>query len=476
MTDAAVNGGSDVDADVIVVGCGPVGVVTALRCAQRGLSVLALDRSVEIYPLPRAVALDDEAQALFERAGVLGAIDAHTTPLPGGEFVDADGVRIVGIELPPGTVGALGHPPVVAFHQPGLEAELRAAAVDAGVRFEFGARVVRVSGAEQGAASVGLADGTTHTARWIVAADGAKSTVRELVGVGMTDQGFDQTWLVIDTTQLDDDLVLPRIVRQVCSPDRMTTFVPGCGRHRRWEFRLRPEETRDDMLDPRTIDRLLAPWAGVGQVRLDRSAVYRFHARVAQTFRVGRIFLAGDAAHQMPPFNGQGMCAGLRDAEMLAWLLADATNGRGDDSILDAYDAERRPHAAEQVAHSVDSGRLMQAIADHGEAALGTGYGQRPFPRRFGPLVRGDHPFAGRPLPAPAAGTDLPDDGWLVLRTRGGPEVIGQGIVDVRPVERDAFPQLVDDDHAVIVRPDRIVAAVTSDPDVELVRLTVGER
>ncbi len=463
------------DADVLVVGCGPVGVTAALRCAQRGLSAIAIDRSTTIYPLPRALAMDEEIQALFERAGLLGAIEPHLAPLPGAEFVDASGVRVVGFELPEDTVGSLGHPPAVVFDQPGVERALREGAVAAGVDLRLGLTVTAVEQDDHGVTAT-IDDGTALRARWLVAADGAKSAVRDLVGIEMVDQGFDQTWLVIDTTLLDDTLELPRLAQQRCDPARMTTVVPGPGRHRRWEFRLRPDETREQILEPTAIEALLAPWAGPDQLRLDRSAVYRFHAKVAETFRRDRIFLAGDAAHQMPPFNGQGMCTGLRDAEMLAWLLADVTHARADDSLLDTYDAERRPHATEQVAHSVDSGLLMEAIAHQpAAAALETGYGQRRFPRRRGPLVTGDHPLAGGPLPRASRPLSLPD-GWVLLHTVTGPTPGSEcvpAVVTTVAVDAEALPLLVSDTHSTLVRPDHLVAAVTDDPTGAIARLVL---
>ncbi len=479
------------DADVIVVGCGPVGVMAALRCAQRGLRVIAIDRSVEVYPLPRALGMDDEIQDLFARAGLIDELRAHSVPLPGGEFVDASGRQVVGIELPEGTVGALGHPPVVAFDQPSVERFLRAAAIDAGVDMRLGLDAFAVDDlppvdhgdgdAVPGGVRVGIGNeeaDSSLTARWLIAADGAKSTTRSLRGIAMVDQGFDQTWLVVDTTLLDPDLPLPVLARQVCDPARVCTLVPGPGRHRRWEFQLHDHERREDMLDEDVIAELLAPWGNRDQLQVTRSAVYRFHANVAETFRSGPVFLAGDAAHQMPPFNGQGMCTGMRDAENLSWKLAQVASGHGGEPLLDSYDAERRPHAAEQVAHSVDSGLLMQAIAHDGDAALETGYGQRPFPGLEGDLFVDDPPLIGTVLPAPRTTSPPLGDGWNLLRRQqqAGDSADGRDAqhrtlprlwadidATVVDVPADAFPGLVDDGLTVIVRPDRYVAAVCND-------------
>jgi 3-(3-hydroxy-phenyl)propionate hydroxylase len=459
------------DADVLVVGCGPVGVMAALRCAQRGLQVIAIDRSIEVYPLPRAIGMDDEIQELMARAGLIDEFRTYSKPMPGGEFTDGDGNRIVGIELPDGTVGALGHPPIVAFDQPSLERSLRRAAVEAGVDMRLGLDAYAIVNLGPAAGDgirvrVGDDDGESDlTARWLVAADGAKSTIRSLRGISMVDQGFDQTWLVVDTTLLDPDLDLPRLARQQCGADRVCTLVPGPGRHRRWEFQLRHDEHRDDVLEPDAIAAFLAPWGTPEQLHVDRSAVYRFHATVAETFRDGPVFLAGDAAHQMPPFNGQGMCTGMRDVENLSWKLAAVAHGNCGDGLLDTYDEERRPHATEQVAHSVDSGLLMQAIAQDGEAALETGYGQRPFPKLTGSTFVDGHDLVGTVLPAILDSLFSTSTGWRVLScdVDPAPRLWSDLDATVVNVAEDDVSGLLESGGALLVRPDRYVASLSND-------------
>ena len=334
------------DADVIVVGCGPVGVMLALRCVQRGLSVIAIDQSTEVFPLPRAIGMDEEIQQLFESAGLLDELRDHSTPMLGADFANADGERVVGIDLPEGTVGSLGHPLMVAFDQPGVERFLRSAAIDAGVDMRLGVGAQSIEDlADSVAVEVSGGMGpSTLTCRWLVGADGARSTVRGLRGLTLVDQGFDQTWLVVDTTLLDPDLPLPIVTRQLCDPDRICTIVPGHGTRRRWEFRLKSDETSEQALEGDFVAQLLSPWGSPEQLQVDRAAVYRFHATVADRFRDGPVFLAGDAAHQMPPFNGQGMNSGMRDAENLAWKFAMVAEGEAGDELLDSYDIERRPH------------------------------------------------------------------------------------------------------------------------------------
>jgi len=467
-----MNSGS-YDADVIVVGCGPVGVMAALRCAQRGLKVIAIDRSTEVYPLPRALGMDAETQALFARAGLIDELRAHSFPLPGGEFVNAAGEQVVSIELPAGTVGALGFPPIVTFDQPAVEKFLRAAAIRAGVDMRLGLDAFAIDDipAEHSGDGIRIGVGdegsdSSLTARWLIAADGAKSTIRSLRGIPMVDQGFDQTWLVVDTTLLDPDLPLPRLARQYCDPARVCTFVPGPGSHRRWEFQLRPDETRDAVLANDVTAGFLAPWGTTDQLKIDRAAVYRFHANVAASFRDGPVFLAGDAAHQMPPFNGQGMCSGMRDAENLSWKLSAVVSGHAGTELLDTYDEERRPHATEQVAHSVDAGLLMQAIAHDGHGALESGYGKRPFPKMTGAMFVGAHDSVGNIQPRPRTDTEPLGHEWRLLRFGACddvPDLWYELNATVTDVPDEAFPGLAIAGGTVIVRPDCYIAAVTTD-------------
>jgi len=440
--------------DVVVVGGGPVGVTVALLVARRGLTARVLERTTDVYHLPRAVVMDDEVQRILQGARLLDGLAAITTPLLGAEYVATDGTRLMGFDVPGPVVGPLGHHPVVCFDQPELEAWLRAEAVAAGVDLRLGVPVDGVGQDEAGAWAD--AGGERHVARWVVAADGAGSPTRKGLGIPFVDQGYDQEWLVVDL-EVGDDVALPHLVQQVCDPVRPVTYVPGHGRYRRWEFQLQEGD------DPSAPWDLLAPWIDPAHAELRRTAVYRFHATVAERFRSGRVFLAGDAAHQMPPFLGQGLCAGLRDAANLAWKLQAVAEGRAGDRLLDTYDQERRPHAAGVVAHAVEAGRLIDRLAGRSDAEAdhAAGYGgDRPFPHLVDGIRWGDHDLTGRQLPQPWLGADdALGDGWAVLTRDGsGPQALGARLV---------ASELAGPAGGIVVRPDRYVAAVAaSDEDL----------
>ncbi len=473
--------------DVIVVGCGPVGVMTALRCAQRGLSVVAIDKSMEIFPLPRAIGMDEEIQRLFQNAGLEAELAAVSTPIRGAEFLDVAGNRLVGLELPEGTLGLNGYPPMTMFEQPGLERALRAAAVAAGVQMDLGVRAISVENARDGVSlTIADEDGREKVleAPWLVAADGAASTMRGLAGIVLEDQGFDEEWVVIDTTVVDPELSLPRMAQQICDPKQVITFVPGHQKRARWEFKVHDGDSGESLLEKTRLSRMLSRWVKPEQVRLDRSAVYRFHAVVADRFRNQSIFVAGDAAHQMPPFNGQGMNSGLRDAENLSWKLALVCQSKAGVGLLDTYDLERRPHARGQVQHAADAGRLINALSLEQDVSTEAGYGGgRPFPHIEAGFVCGDHPMVGHPIAQPTLDEtrldDLLGEGFALIGNRTDQiemspssrsmwDRLGSKYLDVRHPMIDS---LRPNGEIIIVRPDRYIAAVTTDIDTTSARL-----
>lgn len=464
--------------DIIVVGGGPVGVTAALLLAQRGFRVRVIERSTEIYDLPRAIGMDDEIQRVFQNAGLGDELRAITTPMIGAEFVRPDGERIVGVEMPPGAPWPLGHHPNVAYYQPTLESFLRRSASDAGVELLLGFTVGEVRQDNDGVdVDVTGPDGSTevYRARWLIAADGAASPIRKQLDIEFIDQGFDQGWLVLDVELKREVPTLPTWVQQICDPARPVTFVIGHANYRRWEFQLLPDEDPDEMVLPDRVWELISPWLSPDDATLIRSVVYRFHATVADRMRSGRVFLAGDSAHQMPPFLGQGLCSGIRDAANLAWKLELVANGVAADELLDTYSVERLPHAADTVAHAVATGRLIDTLSrTTGDAALDAAYGGgRKPPRLEHGLVVGDHPMVGRQLPQPMVDgvplDDLLGAGYAVLvRHADAAAAVVERIAPFGTVvglPEGVLDHLLGSGGAVVVRPDRNVAALADDVD-----------
>ncbi|HLZ84228.1 MAG TPA: bifunctional 3-(3-hydroxy-phenyl)propionate/3-hydroxycinnamic acid hydroxylase, partial [Caulobacteraceae bacterium] len=336
---------SGFDCDVIVVGLGPVGAALAALLVQQDLSVVAIDKDLDVYPQPRAAHFDHEIMRLFQQLGVADEVLRHARVPSAYEFRNAAGEVLMRFELDRGPSPS-GWPASFMFHQPGLENALRArvaAAPNADVR--LGHRFVGlVQDAGGVTAKVENAAGEPRTvrARYIVGCDGASSAVRGACGIGLDDYQFDEPWLVVDVN-VGAGARLPSENLQICDPAGPTTCVlMGPGRHR-WEFMLRPDQTAGDVLDDDYVRERLRPWGCADDVTIERKAVYRFHGLVAKAWRQARVLLAGDAAHQTPPFAGQGMCSGLRDAANLAWKLAAMLRLGASDALLDTYQTEREP-------------------------------------------------------------------------------------------------------------------------------------
>jgi 3-(3-hydroxy-phenyl)propionate hydroxylase len=470
------------DGDVLVVGLGPVGAAMAALLAQCGVSVIAIDRNVDIYPLPRAVHFDHEIMRLFQQLGIAKQICRHSKDLPAYEFRAADGRLLMRLDPAPETPS--GWRSGYMFHQPSLELALRdllTTSPNADVRlgWHFDGLTQDRDGVT---ASVTASDGpTTLRARFLIGCDGAWSPVREAVGGGLTDYGFDEPWLVVDV-RTPPGCRMPKVNLQICDPARPTTCVlSGPGRHR-WEFMLLPGETADAMLDDATIAALIAPW-DCGPVEIERKAVYRFHGLVANRWRAGRVFLAGDSAHQTPPFAGQGMCSGLRDAVNLAWKLEAVLSGRASEALLDSYQPEREPHVRTLIELAIGMGRLVctldrdaAAARDAGMLAQQASGGAGLAPPRAAPFAAGcilaGSPGAGALFPQPSSGRGprrlrlddaLGDTGWLISRTPVSDAPEGIKCADMASDELAPFRAKLEtwlDKHcaeAVLVRPDRYV-------------------
>ena len=238
----------------------------------------------------------------------------------------------------------------MVFTQPAVERVLRdRVARMPNVTLEQG---VECTGLAQDGDGVTLDVGRAIRARWVIAADGGASTLREMLGIALEDLDFDEPWLVVDVIVNERGLAkLPTTSVQYCEPERPCTLVIGPGKHRRWEISLKPGEDPKQVATPEGTWQLLSRWLTPDDGTLWRQSSYRFHALVAKTWRVGRAFVAGDAAHMQPPFLGQGMCQGVRDVTNLAWKLIAVIKGdvKGEAAgrLLDSYGIERKAHVRE---------------------------------------------------------------------------------------------------------------------------------
>ncbi|QTE02401.1 bifunctional 3-(3-hydroxy-phenyl)propionate/3-hydroxycinnamic acid hydroxylase [Streptomyces cyanogenus] len=358
------------ETDVLVVGYGPVGSVLSVLLAQRGWRVTVLERRRRPYTLPRATSFDGETARLLAGTGIGGELGGITEPGTGYQWRTADGRTLLDIEFT--TEGPYGWPDANTMHQPALEEVLAARAAQLpGITVLRDRRVVDIADGPDGVTVTAEDDeGTarTFTARWVVGCDGANSFVRDRMGVSVTDLGFSYEWLLCDVELREPRVFLPTNV-QLCDPARPTTLVGSGPGHRRWEFMRLPGERAADLNREETAWRLLAPFdVTPDTARLLRSTTYIFQARWADEWRVGHVLLAGDAAHLMPPFAGQGMCSGIRDVVGLAWRLDLVLRGSAPESLLDSYTEERRAQVRESILASVQLGRLI-CVTDAAAAA-----------------------------------------------------------------------------------------------------------
>jgi 3-(3-hydroxy-phenyl)propionate hydroxylase len=432
--------------DVAVVGLGPAGSACTALLGTLGVKTLAIEREPAVYDKPRAFSLDHEVMRVFEDLGIADAVAPHTAPFTPSEYYGVDGqlIKRLGALAPP---WPLGWPPSMVFNQPAVDALLRerAAAVAE-------AAFTELEALEQTADQVRLhlRGGRAVSARYVIGCDGAGSTVRRTLGIEYEDLQFDEPWLVVDLLVNERGLEkLPKVSIQYCEPARPSTYLVGVGAHRRWELMLLPGE--DDHIDVWT---LLARWLQPEDATLWRSAAYRFHALVARKWRRGRVFLAGDAAHQQPPFTGQGMCQGIRDVANLAWKLGFVLSGKAHEALLDTYELERSQHVKRLTETIKAIGRVIcerdpeAARARDRRLLAETGGKVVTVPRQdlIPPLERG---FLS-PQPDPANGTLFPKDGGKGLR------VVANDKSD------DVLRKWFDRYHctAAIVRPDHYVYGV----------------
>jgi 3-(3-hydroxy-phenyl)propionate hydroxylase len=474
------------DYDVAIIGYGPVGATLAGLLAGRGVRTTVIDREADIYPLPRAAHVDHEIMRILQELGCADEMFAGMRPNQGMDFLAADHRVLLSMRSPGLTT--LGWPGSVFINQPRFEAQLRATVTRLGAVTQLGSGVAAIEPVDTcdrdgGHVQLTLENGNSLTARYVVGCDGARSFTRRTLGIGSHDLGFEEPWLVVDLELNEPVPSLPEFALQVCDPARPHTLVPMPEPRFRFEFMLLPGEDPVAMQAPEVVAQLTAGWLPDGAATLERSAVYTFHGLIATQWRAGRVLLAGDAAHQMPPFLGQGMCSGMRDAANLAWKL-DAVLHGADESLLDTYQQEREPHVRSIVEAAVGFGRIICTLdttvaAERDEAMLAarsaapdaqnTSEGA-PMPPLTGPLVTSG---GGRPSFQPVVDGQRLDDlvgpGWaVILRHDAGTAAtwwLQRGARMLSAADHPQLTALLDaacaadgtPADAVVVRPDRYV-------------------
>ncbi len=358
--------------DVAVVGMGPVGKLAALLLARAGHSVIVVDRKQETYSLPRAVAHDAEIARILQNAGVpVDSIPDAVEPYDDMYvWVNAEGRVLHRVDWT--GVDPSGWNNTYFYNQPALEAHLESRLrTHPGVEIRRGldAHVI-ADRADSVALRLDPIDGAAPLrirAKYVLGADGANSSVREELGILSRDLGYFFDWLVVDVLP-QKSVDVTHLALQVCDPSRPTTVVPGGPGRRRWEFMRLEGETVEELTDPDRIWALLAPF-GVNPDNsvIERGVVYTFNSRWAEDWRKGRVFLLGDAAHLMPPFAGQGLAAGFRDAVNLVWKLDLVLRGLASGALLDSYQAERLPHVTDFIDFSMSLGKII-CVLDADEA------------------------------------------------------------------------------------------------------------
>lgn len=489
--------------DVAIVGLGPTGATLANLLGAAGLSVLVLEKEAGVFPLPRAIHFDGEVLRILQGAGLREQALAIARPGEQGmHFVNGAGETML-IRGGSAALGPHGCANNYYFHQPELEAVLRAGLerfpnVEVRLRHEVlrieddaeGVTLhVRDTGDSTVTGNSSIGDGNGHPstvrARHVVGCDGARSPVRQHMGSPLVDLGLRQPWLVFDVV-LTHPVDLPTHTVQHCDPARPMTYCNVVGNRRRWEIMVLPDDDREALVQPESLWRMVAPWVQPAHARLERAAIYTFHSVIAQGWRRGRLLLAGDACHQTPPFLGQGMCAGIRDAANLAWKLEAVLARQAPDSLLDTCESERAPHVRALIELAVRLGNIIQTtdpvLAAQRDAKFRAG---QPEIFELPPQMLGAGAFdalpgsvvspAGRPFPQPR----LPDGRLLDELLGRRSAVIGraEALAAASPATaerwRRAGALVIDephaplrdwldahDAHAVILRPDRYIVGV----------------
>ncbi|HLI20593.1 MAG TPA: bifunctional 3-(3-hydroxy-phenyl)propionate/3-hydroxycinnamic acid hydroxylase [Stellaceae bacterium] len=344
--------------DVVIVGYGPTGMLVAILLGRAGHRVAVIERYTTLYNLPRVGIVHDDVLRMFQEVGCIEAIWPATHFLPVYELAK-HGEVLLSSEVAP--LATHGWPEYTSIYQPSFEKELdiAARAVPSVTLFQGETVTAIAQDADRVAVTTQNRDGKTRVVegRYVIGADGGNSFVRQALGIAYENLGFDQNWLVIDAKEKKARPGLPAM-RQFCEPEQPGVTLYMGPNHRRWSFMIFPDESPEDAVKLDSVWRRLDRPEGAtpDEFELIRVASYKFQSLYAERWRAGRIFLAGDAAHQMPPFLAQGLCSGFRDAHNLAWKLDFVLRGLADERFLDTYEAERGPSARATIVESMRVG------------------------------------------------------------------------------------------------------------------------
>ena len=486
------------DFDVAIIGYGPVGAILANLLGLGGLKVVVFERENSVYHLPRATALDGEGMRLFQAMGLADALRPKLNVSRNIRHINSEGQLLVLLER--GGIGPEGWNNAYRFYQPEFEGVLRAGvarfpAVDVRLRSDVFALDedddhVRVRYENLANGALGAV-----TARYVVGCDGARSTVRRFMGAALQDLRSHERWIVLDMILDTPPAGVPDATDetgaivdaiQYCIPARPTTFIPMPGKRHRWEFMLMPHDDPATITRPESSYELLKPWnIDPDKSQIERAVVYTFHSAIATQWRRDRLLLAGDAAHQTPPFLGQGMGAGLRDVANLAWKLRDVIAGDAPEHLLDSYETERMEHVRAFIELAVALGGVIQATdpekaRQRDKELLANPTMLKPLTPRLGPGLHGDAaPPAGTRAMQPrlADGARLDDRvGYrscvlalprfietLPPATRQTLDESKQVLVPADGEAKDYLTRL--NASAIVIRPDRYILGVASTID-----------
>ena len=352
--------------DVAIVGFGPTGGTLANLLALQGFSILIIEKEKSFYPLPRAVHFDDEIMRVFQTIGITDKFLKHTIINKGTKFVNSKN-KVV-LDWPrPRSITENGWYPSYRFHQPDLERKLRRRLKD--FKKVSVMQNTKVNSLKEEKNSVKLCIENINnnkiseiTAKYIIGCDGARSTIRKQIKAKFQNLGFTQKWAVVDLILKKNKKELPDRTIQYSNSKRPATYCRNVGKRRRWEFAINNNESEKKVLSNSYIWNFLKPWLKPSEALMERKTIYTFQSAISKKWKKGRVFLAGDAAHLMPPFMGQGMCAGVRDASNLAWKIAYCLKNNHSEKLLNTYQSERYSNVIEYIKTTVKMGEFVNAV------------------------------------------------------------------------------------------------------------------